>query len=933
MPQDRAAIWAHLNTMYEREASQVSALVASASILFTVIGGALIGKPDEWPLQTFVALAVPLFYGIFLIIYLHSRTTGAYVRRLEAALRSDPAVEIPVPKTGIVRVPFLGALNAALFARQRSTKFPRIFRFAFGAITSTLALFVYGSSLYLAWQVEKYRFPTLSVVVALLAIEFVFYARASSSTHAQKLTLAADEVELERITSTDHRASFGWMAKKLLLPRGSGISKAIWIFWGGLMAFGLTGHQRPLTFRTIADLLVGIFVLEIVVIQGRYLINDMRDRMADKESHDPLVKSRIGKVNDTQLLILATSIFARLAIAFYLINLASSAQARNDIKLAVLLTVLLTVAYELARDRQEDAGLRLARADRSSPEADEHAEDAVSKVKLPTEAEVAVMKFRCEMVYLIAAAGYAVRVLLGARVVGGDRLNFSSLAWILLGVAATHYAMVLMGWVLAGMEGLRDSEQKSAEFFDGSVRRKPHYYRLMTSVGLLKKGARCQPTFGTDGVSPVADLTSARQMASLEQRSGPVIKALVSTAEPSNIKNDYGRWGHFPLTYLDVVRTHSSNFPGKKEWSERWTKAFDPLMSWPVGFRRRIYLPAAFGALTVFATLLILAPRTEQRVGIFIVGSGALWGARWRAWSDQAEANQLRQQENLEHLAILRKKGPGDVGGVFQTTTILSDNDKRRGSVWSTVTLRILAVAAPLALFTKVWMGWDWNPFTFDLFQVLRVNGLMSSVRSVLLGAASAVILISLTGDMRRTAATSLGELRLMPYNVLVAAWQKGLFVVASPVAWIFGKNWHTSTAGYESRLTEIKNAIDDSRKDHIPVQDIRKPVTFSHNLGTAEVDKHYETEFHASGGNQTFDWESGTLPEGLELDKQGPSKSVLWGVPKRSGSYKIEITVRDTGFVPRTRSKTLVLLIRPPANASEVVTTQTFEKPLRLPR
>lgn len=514
----RESTLAYLAILYQREGSLLTALGTIASLLVAFIALALTSTGTSPPIplgdkqpevRTAAAVGAPLIFGVFLYLYAQSRTIGAYIRRLEGALRTDLRFKDSLGQDSQIPIPFYGALDSALHARHRFGYSP-IFRLAFGIVAFGIGLSICVFSLVTAWtlRMEWYGPLVIAGVAVLLLVEFFWFAKASAGHHFENLLPAAKIIQAQRDALRDPRASLLHMIQKVLLPRGDSITKGIWIILGGFAGIGIRNEVSNLA-EDLLDLVLALLIIEIVVYQGRYLVNDMRDSWVDLRSLDTKVSGRIGDLTSTQVLILALSVMARLFGAYMLTNLASR-EARPVLRLAVAAIVILLIAYEASRDRRTNANQ--TRSDGRN-----------SRIR----------NYRSELVGLLGSLGYTLRVGFGLSVVARDLIAESPLSIalfssLLIGVTSCHYSQYLMGCILAAMEGLEPKSMASssdgvATWYAGSIKSKPHHKWLISSIGLL-----------ADDAQPISDEDEK------ELRESPD-------------KRDYRRWCDHPLAYRKVA--------------------------------------------------------------------------------------------------------------------------------------------------------------------------------------------------------------------------------------------------------------------------------------------------------------------------------------------------------------------------------------------
>lgn len=362
----------HLGVVYGQERTLLTLIATIGSVGGSLVAGLAFNLPNitctpgaSDCLESWQAAIIPvgplILLQVLLYMYLNAQIVGKYARALERVISGARSPDgstddIPPATAHSMRLPALARVLGALYGGEsRSLLILRVFFLLVGIV-------VVGTSL-----------TTIVAILVLLpptpvkAVAIVFYSTAIGLTVAAYLRGISHDIFprlWEEATNRDQSEkppglNVPTFIGYVLLPRPASLGKIVDSIPAAVAAFmlswGLEGVDVP--WSVLGWALLGLIVYELLLYQTRYLLNDLRDDVAeigrltpasDRRNGPP---GRLGDGQQVAALLLAGARIVLFGLIFATLPIVGFTEA-----LAIVgLFLMAYVAYEVPRDLWREA--------------------------------------------------------------------------------------------------------------------------------------------------------------------------------------------------------------------------------------------------------------------------------------------------------------------------------------------------------------------------------------------------------------------------------------------------------------------------------------------------------------------------------------------------------------------------------------------------
>jgi hypothetical protein len=488
----------------QRENNILGGTIALAGVAAVIVGAVLLNVPDlcsrtlngaeclpdrrQWE-YLFVPLPLLTLFGIIMFLSFLSNVNSQVLHKVERALWSKVDFSLPAEQDRgelyDVPVPSTSTL-ASLLVSPRAARSTRLYRLGVLAMVTTVAavllmpVLAVMSRLQTRWQVLA-----LTLYFPVFATLFAAFLRANLPRRRalRDATAAAVELGVFAPQSSPDAMTFSYSSSQeppgateerrlwsyLLFPRRNELVLKSLATLLGLVVVqaALYGWGSVLRQSSISSGLLLLFVFEFLLYQGRYMLNDARDKSVDVIN--PLAAQR-GRIpgHDTSVLILVVLVAVVRIACWLLISLSIGGNTGHALLWFGLGVVVLWPVY----DSLSEFVRKYVRASTGPGGAERPPE-----WKRPFDVPLWPVAARLPLV----APGYALRGLVGASVAYGTSLPGGAVIWLGLALAAAEAANVTLGWILEGSSDVHARERLYRE----QIMRAPHVVWLTRRAGLL----------------------------------------------------------------------------------------------------------------------------------------------------------------------------------------------------------------------------------------------------------------------------------------------------------------------------------------------------------------------------------------------------------------------------------------------------------------
>lgn len=408
-------------------------------------------------LFAFVPLAVAALLGWVAINGVTATEQNYYMRELELQILEILGDPKDRGAEGRLQMPSYSNMTAKFLSQTRG---PLAARFLVITMYGTVGLLGMGIAIICILITKPLYLQIgatlvyLAVVAAILRLTII---GSYSSSGAWRMMGPDLEVELQRTKERrTARVAQGESSRSLvtylLLPRPPEmLMKSVFVA-GGLVfsavMFGATS-SRPLWL----DVCLAVFILEYLVYQARYTLNDLAGAEGDAR-HPGLAGGRFptrdGELSSTQAGIALLVAFLRVALAIVLVISWYQGAQRTVLLGSILAVGVLSVAYDRLRDRER---IRCRKAN-------------YVQLTRPSLASSAV--------FVLVGSGYAIRVCAGVSL-GSSSAPWSFLAATFVSFWVFGIMFVTMTWAVDVVFYLGEADCDRAYPLSEDLREHPHY--------------------------------------------------------------------------------------------------------------------------------------------------------------------------------------------------------------------------------------------------------------------------------------------------------------------------------------------------------------------------------------------------------------------------------------------------------------------------
>lgn len=406
------------------------------------------------PLFAFIPLAVAALLGWVAINGVTATEQSYYLRELELQILELLGDDREARR---MRLPSYTNMTARFLSQTRGPLAARFLVFTMYITVGFLGLGIAAICILITqpfWFQVVASLVYLAVVAAIVRLTIIGSYSSSGTWRMMGPDLDAElqRTRERRIAAGQKPASSRPLVTYLLLPRPPEIlMKSVFVAGGLLFSAVVFGEpsSRPLW----VDLLLAIFILEYLVYQARYTLNDLAGAEGDAQ-HPGLAGGRFptrnGQLSPTDASIALLVSAGRVALAFGLTITLFDGQQRGVLLAAIIAVGVLSVVYDRLRDRERRRHLSADFA-------------GLTRSSLGSSA-----------VFILVGSGYAVRVCSGLA------LGATSAPWLFLVVAFVSFwafgiMFVTMTWAVDVVFYLGDADPDGGYPLSDQVREHPHY--------------------------------------------------------------------------------------------------------------------------------------------------------------------------------------------------------------------------------------------------------------------------------------------------------------------------------------------------------------------------------------------------------------------------------------------------------------------------